>query len=203
MDRPGSVQTALMLSGVAPTRSDADYPSMLVGNVALGGLQSGRLVRALREARGWSYNAQAGLLTYKHGGLWLTYGDVSTARTGEALTVFVDELRRMTTEPITLPELEDAKRSVIGSFALSLESQLAVAANLAIRRIEGLSSDYWQRFPDMIHAVTAEDIRRVSAKYLDLSKAQITAVGEREQIVPLLSPFAPITFYDSEGRPQK
>ena len=203
MDRPGSVQTALMLAGTAPTRADADYPAMFVGTVTLGAVQSGRLVRALREARGWSYNGQAGLLTYKHGGLWLAYGDVSTARTGDALTVFLDELRRLTTEPVTAPELEDAKRSVIGGFALNLESLAAVAANMAVRRIEGLSADYWQRFPDIIHALSAEDVRRVAAKYMDPSKSQIVAVGERDQVVPLLTPFGPITFYDSEGRPLK
>jgi zinc protease len=200
LDRPGSVQTAVMLGGMAPTRADGDYPAVLLGSIVLG-TPSGRLMRALREARGWSYNPQAGLLTTKHGGVWLTYGDVSSSRTGEALTVFVDELRKIATEPVSAAELDDAKRSVIGGFALNLESLGAVAANMSMRRVEGLSSDYWQRFPDIVQAVTAEDVRRVTAKYIDVSKAQITAVGERDQLVPQLKAFGPITFYDQDGRP--
>jgi zinc protease len=200
LDRPGSVQTAVMLGGMAPTRADGDYPAVLLGSIVLG-TPSGRLMRELREARGWSYNPQAGLLTTKHGGVWLTYGDVSSSRTGEALTVFVDELRKIATEPVSAAELDDAKRSVIGGFALNLESLGAVAANMSMRRVEGLSADYWQRFPDIVQAVTAEDVRRVAAKYIDLSKAQITAVGERDQLVPQLKPFGPITFYDQDGRP--
>ena len=66
--------------------------------------------------------------------------------------------------------------------------------------MEGLSADYWQRFPDIIQAVTAEDVRRVAAKYMDPSKAQITAVGDRGQLVPQLVPFGPITLYDRDGR---
>jgi hypothetical protein len=34
-----------------------------------------------------------------------------------------------------------------------------------------------------------------------VSKAQITAVGERDQLVPQLKTFGPITFYDQDGRP--
>jgi zinc protease len=200
MDRPGSVQAALMLGGLAPTRADTDYPPILLGSIVLGG-QSGRLMRALRETRGWSFNPQAGLLTSRHGGMWLTYGDVSTPHTGDALTVFADELRRMTAEPVSPTELDDAKRSVIGGFALNLESLAAVAANMSVRRVEGLSADYWQRFPDVIRAVTAEDVRRVAANYLAPSKALITAVGDRSQLVSQLTPFGPITFYDQDGRP--
>jgi zinc protease len=192
-----------MLGGPSTTRADADYPAILVANMALGAPQSGRLMRVLREAHGWSYNAQSGLVTYKHGGLWLAFGDVSTPRTGEALTVFLDELKRLATEPVSPSELDDAKRSLVGTFALSLENQSSVAGSMANRRTEGLSADYWQRFADLMHAVTPDDIRRAAAKYMDPSKAQVIAVGDREQIVPLLSSFGPITFYDVDGRPIK
>jgi predicted Zn-dependent peptidase len=200
LDRPGSVQTAVMLGGLAPTRADTEYPAALLGSVALGG-QSARLTRALREARGWSTNAQAALVTYKHGGMWLTYGDVSTPRTGDVLNVIVDELRRLAAEPVSAAELDDAKRAVIGGYVLNLESLPGVASYMALRRIDGLSADYWQRFPDIVQAVTAEDVRRVAAKYMDPSKMQLTAVGQRDQLVPQLTPFGPITFYDQEGRP--
>ena len=59
-------------------------------------------------------------------------------------------------------ELDDAKRSLIGLFALTLEAQAQLAAYMAIRRMEGLSADYWERYPDMLQAVTADDVRRAS-----------------------------------------
>lgn len=72
---------------------------------------------------------------------------------------------------------------------------------MASRRNEGLSADFWERFPAVIQAVTAEDIRRVAAKYMDPSTVQIVAVGEREQVVTALKPFGTIVDYDAEGRP--
>jgi predicted Zn-dependent peptidase len=201
LDRPGSVQTALMVGGPAASRADADYPALFVGNTVLGSPQGGRLTRALREARGWSYNPQGGLLTYKQGGCWLNYGDVSTPRTGDALTVFLDEVRRLAAEPVSSQELDDAKRSAVGQFALGLESLQALASFMAVRMVEGLSADYWERFPDVMQAVTADDVRRVAAKYMDPAKAQIVAVGDREQVLPLLAPFGGIVIYDADGKP--
>jgi zinc protease len=201
LDRPGSVLSTVMLGGPATNRADADYPAMLLGNMTLGGMPGARLFRELRESRGWSFNPASGQVTYKHGGLWLTYADVQTPRTGDAIGVLLAELGRLAAEPVTEAELDDAKRAVIGGFALGLEMLTAQATNLANRRTEGLSADYWQRFPDVMQAVTADDIRRVAAKYLDPAKAQIAVVGDREQLLPLVSPFGPITLYDSEGKP--
>jgi zinc protease len=201
LERPGSVQTTLMLGATATNRADADYPAMSIGTLVLGGMQGGRLFRALREARGWSFNPASGQVTYRHGGMWLTYADVATARTADALQVLLDELQRLGTEPMSAQELDEAKRAAVGSFALGLESLSALAANMATRRMHGLSTDYWDRFSDVLQAVTAEDIRRAAAKYMNPAKAQIVAVGEREQLVPLLAPFGPITFYNADGKP--
>jgi len=152
MDRPGSVQTTIMLGGPTTNRADADHLPMLVANTVLGGSAGSRLFRRLREELAASYNAQSGLTTYRHGGYWLVYGDTNIARTGDTLGAFLDELRRLSAEPIPQDELDDAKRSLIGRFALTLELQAQQAAYLGQRRTEGLSADYWKRYPDMLRA---------------------------------------------------
>jgi predicted Zn-dependent peptidase len=201
MDRPGSVQTTLVLGGPATSRADTDYLPMLIANTVLGGSPAARLFRRLREERGTSYNAQSQLATYRHGGFWLVYGDTGITQTGDALGGFLDELRRLSAEPVPAAELDDAKRSLLGRLALTLEMQSQLASYMANRRMEGLSADYWERYPDMLQAVTADDVRRAAGKHMDLSKVLIVAVGDREQLVPLLQPFGSITFYDSEGKP--
>jgi zinc protease len=201
MERPGSVQNTLLLGGPATNRADADHLSMVVANVVLGSGPSSRLFTKLREQTGASFNAQSGLTTYRHGGYWLVYGDTSAARTGDALKGFLDEVQRLSTEPIPAQELDDAKRSIIGRFALTLEAQSQIAIYMGYRRTEGLSADYWARYPDMLQAVTADDIRRAAARHMDISKVQIVAVGSRDQLGPLLAPFGPVTVYDADGRP--
>jgi predicted Zn-dependent peptidase len=200
LHRPGSVQTALMLGGPAPVRADSEYLPMLVANMALGGLPGSRMVRVMREERGLSHNATSNVVTYRTGGFWLAYGDVATHRTAEALDAVLGELKRLAQEPIPAAEIDDARRAIVGRFALNLEQLPQIATNLALRRVEGLSADYWDRFPDAIQAVTAEDVRRVAAKYMDVAKAQIVAVGSQDDVVPLLKPYGPILFYDVEGK---
>jgi zinc protease len=41
----------------------------------------------------------------------------------------------------------------------------------------GLGLDYLQRYPEIIGAVTAEEIRRVAAQYLTLDRYVLTMAG--------------------------
>jgi predicted Zn-dependent peptidase len=201
MDRPGSVQTTLLLGGPATSRADADHLALVVTNAVLGAGPGSRLFRKLREERGASFNAQSALTAFRHGGYWLIYGDTSVPRTVDTLNGFLEELRRIAADPVAAPELDDAKRSIVGRFALTLEAQSQITSYMALRRTEGLSADYWARYPDMLQAVTADDIRRAATKHMDVSKVQIVAVGSRDALAPLIAPFGPVTFYDANGRP--
>ena len=198
LDCPGSVQTAVMLGGMAPTRADGDYPAILLGSLTLGG-QSGRLMRALREARGWSYNPQAGLLTSKHGGVWLTYGDVSSSRTGEALTVFVDELRKIATVPVSAAE---RPREAIRDRRVRVESGIARGCCGQHVHAPGRGSLFGLLAAIPRHR-PGRDCGGRSPRGGQIHRSvEGTDYGGRgaRLLVPQLTPFGPISFYDQDGR---
>jgi zinc protease len=201
LDRPGSVLSTLILGAPATNRADLDHLPMLIANTVLGGSPAARLFQTLREARGVSVNPQSQLVTYRHGGFWLVYGDAATARAGEALDAFMREVKRLSDEPVPNDELDDAKRSLVGRFALTLEAQAQVANYMAMRKMEGLSADYWERYPDMLQAVTADDIRRAASRHMNVDRLQIVAVGDRDHLVAAMKPFGEVVYYNAEGSP--
>jgi zinc protease len=201
LDRPGSVLSTLILGAPATDRADADHLPLLAANAVLGGSPAARLYRSLREARGVSVNPQSQLLTYRHGGFWLVYGDAPTGRAGEAVEAFLHEVRRLSDELVPADELDDAKRSLVGRFALTLEAQAQLASYMAMRKMEGLSADYWERYPDMLQAVTADDIRSAASRHMHVDRIQIVAVGDRDHLVAMMRPFGEVVYYNAEGSP--
>jgi len=186
-DRPGSVQTSLVVGAAAVDRVHPDYLALVVANRVLGGTPAARLFVKLREERGLTTGVLSQLVALKFGGDWRAFGDVNAARTGEAVDLLLAEVQRITTEPVPAAELETAKRSIVASFAVTLEQLSQVGAYMTTRRTYGLSADYWDRYPEKIMSISSADVQRVAAMYFDPSRLQIVAVGDASQLVPLLS----------------
>jgi zinc protease len=199
-DRPGAVQTSIVIGASAVERVNPDYLALFVANRVLGATPSARLFVKLREERGLTTGVYSIVTGLKSGGDWRSYGDVTAARHGEALDLILAEIGRMATEPVPAAELESVKRSIVASFALTLEQLAQNVSYMTTRRIYGLSPDYWDRYPEKIMAISAEDVQRVSAKYLAPGRLQIVAVGDASSLVPLLSPQAPVTLYGPDGK---
>jgi zinc protease len=70
-------------------------------------------------------------------------------------------------EPIAEAELELAKSYLIGSFPLRLDTSGKLAGFLSAVEENGLGLDYPDRYKERIGRVTAADVQRVAAKYLD------------------------------------
>ena len=202
-DRPGAVQTSIIVGAGAVERVNPDYLALFVANRVLGGTPAARLFVKLREERGLTTGVFSIVTGLKLGGDWRSYGDVTAARQREALDLILAEIGRMATEPVPAAELESTKRSIVASFALTLEQLAQDVSYMTTRRLYGLSPDYWDRYPEKIMAISAEDVQRVSAKYLAPGRLQIVAVGDASSLVPLLSPRAPVTLYGPDGRPKQ
>jgi len=193
LDRPGSVQTSFAIGAAAVDRVHPDYLALVVANRVLGAGPTGRLFLNLRERRGITYGVYSVLAAYKHGGDWRAYGDMNADRNAEAIDALLEELQRIAGEPVPATELDAAKLSIVAGFAVTLEQLAQRVSYIATRRSYGLSSDYWDRYPERIMALTADDVQRAAAKYFDPSRLQIIAVGDASKLEPLLAAKAPVT----------
>ncbi|MCB0236937.1 MAG: insulinase family protein, partial [Anaerolineae bacterium] len=81
-------------------------------------------------------------------------------------------LDRLTREPVTPDELRKAVHQTRAQFTYSAESVTDQAFWLGFAEIVA-DLDWLNRFPDSLAAVTAEDVQRVAASYLDACKRTV------------------------------
>lgn len=192
VDRPASVQTSLWLGGLGIERRSEDYFAVLVMNHILGGGPASRLFINLREDKGYTYGVYSSFTGSRFPGVMLASTDVRTQVTEGALHELTAELKRIGEEPVPEQELKNAKRALIGRFALSLDSPQALIGNLATQKIYGLPADYWDTYPQRVEAITANDIQRVARKYFDPSRLQIVAVGDGASVKKVLEKYGTV-----------
>ncbi|MDQ1638370.1 MAG: zinc protease [Pyrinomonadaceae bacterium] len=201
IDRPGSVQTVLQLGTLGIERTNPDYFSLLLADRILGGGPAARLFMNLREDKGYTYGAYSNFSGSKFRGTWMSSSEVRTDVTEGAMKEFMYELKRLRDDKVSADELENAKRAIVGNFALSLEQPQSLLQNIITQKIYDLPADYWDTYPQKVAAVTAEDIQKVAQQYIDLNHLQIVAVGDAAKTRTILAKYGTVEVYDAEGKP--
>jgi zinc protease len=200
VNRPNSVQTTVALGNIAIDRRDPDYIPLTVMNHVLGGGPAARLFLNLREEKGYTYGVYSNFTALKYPGPWRAGADVRTEVTGGAMTEFYKEFQRIRDEKVPAGELDEAKRALVASFALSLESPPELLGYAIVQKIYGFPPDYWDTYPAKIMAVTADDIQRVARKYVNPDNLQIIAVGDVGKIKPVFEKYGPVEVFDGDGK---
>ena len=199
--RPGSVQTTIRAGNLSLERTDPDYPAVQVMNLILGGGGSARLFLNLREDKGYTYGAYSNVSSFKYRGTFQATTDVRTEVTDGSMKELLFELKRIREEPVSAADLDNAKRQIIGGFALQLESPQSIIGHVVTQKLYNLPADYFDNYPQMIAAVTAGDVQRVARKYIDLDHLQIITVGDAEKIRDVLKKYGTVEAFDIEGKP--
>jgi predicted Zn-dependent peptidase len=197
--RPNSVQTNFIVGTPAIDRMNPDYDVLQVLNQVVGGGPTGRLFIHLREDKGYTYGAYSGLSAGQYRGAWQAFTDVRTEVTEPALRDLIGEVARIRDEVVPAKEFRDAKRTMVAGFALSLESPQQVLNYYITRWRYRLPSDYWDRYPERIAAVTEAQVQAAAKKYLDASRLQIVAVGDAK-IADIHKTHGVVEVFDTEGK---
>jgi zinc protease len=201
VDRPGSLQSNIVLANLAIDRSNPDYFPVLVMNKILGEGGSARLFMNLREAKGYTYGAYSRFDTKRLAGNFQATAEVRTPVTGDSLKEFFYELNRIRNEKVSEKELRDAKSFLMGVFPLRAETQEGLTNLLVSQQLYDLPADYLQTYRDKVNAVTLEDVERVAKKYIAPDKIAIVIVGDAEEILKQVKPYSTkIEVFDTEGK---
>jgi zinc protease len=201
VDRPGSVQTTLLMGNLAIDRTDPDYPALIVMNEVLGAGSASRLFLNLREEKGYTYGVYSTFNARKYAGPWTAGGDLRTEVTDGAMTEFMRELNRIREEKVSDSELDAARHTVAARFALSLESPDQMLGYAVTRKEYNFPADYWDKYPAQIAAIAADDVLRVAKKYINPETMQIVAVGDASKIKSVMEKYGPVEMVDAAGKP--
>jgi len=170
-------QAVVTFGGAGIARSDPDFMAAYIVNHILGGGSfSSRLYREVREKRGLAYGVSDSLVWFKRASVLLGGTATRADRTGDALAVIEQEIKRMAADGPTADELAKAKSYLKGSYALGLDTSSKIAGQLVQHQIDNLGIDYIQRRNGLIDAVTIADARRV-AKRLYSGGILVTVAG--------------------------
>ncbi len=181
VDKPGAAQSQIRIGWVGAPRTTPDYYAIEVLNTILGGSFTSRLNQNLREQHGYTYGASSRFDFRAGAGPFFAAAGVQTDKTAEALREFFKELEGIR-QPVPADELERAKNYLALRFPRRFETTRGVASQLAELAIYQVPDDFFTTYVDRIQAVTAADVARVAARYIQPDRFLILVVGDRQAV---------------------
>ncbi|WP_257310439.1 M16 family metallopeptidase [Geothrix fuzhouensis] len=190
--RPGSVQSTLRVGRPTVSATHPDYIPMQLANVILGGSFGSRIVKNIREDKGYTYSPGARAAGWQAGGSYMVRADVRTEVTAASLMEIFYEMDRMGTTTVGETELQSAKRYMGGTYLFQNQMLRALTGTLATYWVNGQKPEALSEFIPKVNAVKAEEVRRIGRTYFASKDQTIVVVGDGTKAKAELEQFGPV-----------
>ena len=185
VDRPGAVQTEIVVACPGPDRSTphgwAPHPVL---SFVVGGSPGARLDAVLREEKGYTYGIRSAFRPRVAGGSFVTSGSVRTEVTGDAVGILLgilDGARDGFTEAELRAGVDYVAKTAPGRYATAD----AVADESAALALEGLPTDVTTRNLAALADLTVDDLDAAYRRTVT-GEWTVVLVGDAQAVVPAL-----------------
>lgn len=185
-------QAHLTLGFPAFKRTDKRRPILKVLNNILGETMSSRLFTQVRERCGLAYYIGTDIWDFRDTGAILSYAGVDLKRIEQAITVILEEFKKLTIEKIKKEELNKAKENLKGRMYLELEDSMSVAQFLGEQELFWGKIESPEKIIKDIFKVTENDILYLAKELFikhKLNFAMISPYEDKENLKKIFLKF--------------
>ena len=175
---PAKAQADIALGHPGLRRTDPDYYAVSVMNMILGRFaMGGRLGHSVREEQGMAYYTFSTFEASFGPGPFVVRAGVHPDNVDPAIDSIMAELQRISTEPVSETELENATSALIRSLPRALETNEGLATTLHTIEQYGLGLDYLDEYPRLIGAINVDDVLAAARDHIHLGRFGVSIAG--------------------------
>ncbi|KAA3436018.1 M16 family metallopeptidase [Rufibacter hautae] len=151
-------------STIRPTHSD--YPALYLANHILGGYFGSRLMKNIREDKGFTYGIYSSLSHKEHDSLFFIGTDIKGDKIKETLEEVAKEINLLKQEEVSEDEFLTAKKHLNGKFLNDHATLFDKMDKYRSNVLLGLTPDFYSQLLQSIQILTPKDITEVAKKHL-------------------------------------
>ncbi|MEM7370813.1 MAG: pitrilysin family protein [Bacteroidota bacterium] len=172
------MQASLRLGHPGIKRKHPDFDRMLVVNTLLGGFFGSRLMKNIREAKGYTYGIYSGWISMKQAGHFVVQSEVGNEYIHPTIQEIKLEMRKLMEEGATEEELQLVKNYLLGRSVSQRETLFQIGDILRFSIVNEISFDEIDRKFDIIQHMQPHEVGELASKYFKPDKMVEVIVGE-------------------------
>jgi predicted Zn-dependent peptidase len=177
IEKKGALQSAIRIGAPTINKRHEDYFGLKVLNVILGGYFGSRLMRNIREEKGYTYGVSSSVVSLNLSGFLSIASEVSNKFTRNAVDEIYKEIRRLQTEPVPWEELSVVRNFMLGELVRMFDGPFAATESFRSVWEFGLDNSYYIRFATRIRSIEPEEIRALARKYYKIDDLYEVTAG--------------------------
>jgi predicted Zn-dependent peptidase len=178
IEQPNVVQSAIRIGRVLFNYNNPDYNKFQILNTVLGGYFGSRLMKNIREDKGFTYGIGSAILPLKHSGYFFITTEVGKEYTNDTINEIYREIENLQSNYIKDDELNLVKNYKFGELMRSLDGTFAISDYLKKTIQHKLPINYYKNVLDDIYNTSKEDILLLAQKYLKKELLTQLVVGQ-------------------------
>jgi len=176
VNKPGALQSAIRIGSPTINKRHPDYPGLKILNMILGGYFSSRLMKNIREDKGYTYGISSSVSSFDLSGFKMISAEVSKKNTQKAIDEIYREIRLLQTEPVGKDELDVVRNYMLGEMVRMFDGPFAIAESFKSVWEFDLDNSYYYRFADKIKTIGPDEITSLAQTYYNIDELyEITA----------------------------
>jgi predicted Zn-dependent peptidase len=168
IEKASAVQTAFRIGSATINKRHSDYPGLKFLNVLLGGYFGSRLMKNIREEKGFTYGIHSFVSSMDLAG----YKVISTEAGKKNRELVADEIYKeigiLQKNPVGNDELEVVRNYMSGEMIRMFDGPFATAESFKAVWEFGLDFNYFIRLMNTIRTITPDEIIRLANTYYNI-----------------------------------
>jgi len=179
LEKSEKLQSSIRIGKSWPLMQHPDYPKLALLNKILGGYFGSRLMKNIREEKGFTYGIFSTLSSKELDTLFYIGTDVNFQNTEETILEINKEITRLHEELISTDELDTVKTYTIGKFVNESTTIFDQSDKYKTIVLKSLPESYYSEYINTLQNTSVTDIQNLAGEYLKLDTLNYVVVGKK------------------------
>lgn len=179
IEKDDALQSSVRMGLFLPERKHKDFLDLRVAVTLLGGYFGSRLMKNIREDKGYTYGIASGIVSYPDVSMMI----VTSETANEYVEPLIDEVYRETgalkSEMVGKAELNMVKNYMLGDLCRAYESVLSVSDAWIFVHTSDLDDEFFMKSADSIRNITEKRILELANLYMNEEEIVEVVAGKK------------------------
>ena len=179
IDKPKAVQTAIRIGSPTINKRDPDYPGLKILNTFLGGYFGSRLMKNIREEKGFTYGISSSVSSLELSGYKVISTEVSPKNCMETIDEIFNEIKALQNIPLKVEEMAVVRNYMSGEMLRMFDGPFAIAESFRSVWEFGLDNNYYNKLSEKILKIEPDEIIELARTYYNIDELYQVTVGPK------------------------
>jgi len=179
INKAGTVQSAIRIGSSTINKRHPDYPGLKILDSVLGGYFGSRLMKNIREEKGYTYGIGSSVFSLDLCGYKIISTEVGQKNLQAAIDEIHKEIRLLQSVPLEKEELAVVRNFMSGEMLRMFDGPFALAESFKSAWEFGLDNSYYYRLVEKIRTIEPDEIIELAKTYYNIDELYQVTVGAK------------------------